>query len=178
MPISPTSGRLKVQRTIAAGTFLYSDYFPDSARAKQFGPAGDRVLIGTLLTAQLAIYEKQAADETLSPSTLAGYKKASKSERMKHWEEKTLGAATQPALRDWIASLGVTAKFTRNLLTPLRSVFEDALNAGLIKTDPFSELDLSKLLKQTAKSSEYVVDPFTADERAAIIKAARRTGLE
>ena len=173
--IAHASGlRFEIQRKIAAGTFLYSDYFPDSAKAKQFGPAGDRVLIGTLLEAQLGIYEKQAADGNLSPSTLAGYRKAIKSKRMKHWEDKTLGAATQPVLREWIAGLGlITAKSSRNLLTPLRSVLEDAQNARLIKTNPFSELDLSKLLKQTSKSSEYVVDPFTADERAAIIGAAR-----
>lgn len=67
------------------------------------------------------------------------------------------GSATQPVLREWIGALGLTTKSGRNLLTPLRSVFEDALNNGLIKRYPFSELDLAKLFKQTAKNSEYEV---------------------
>ena len=50
---------------------------------------------------------------------------------------------------------------------------EDALNAGLIKSNPFNEIELSKLLKKTAKSSDYVVEPFSSDERAAIIDATR-----
>lgn len=165
--------RMEILRKIADGQFVYTDYFPDSARAKQFGPAGGRVLIGKLLAKQLLVYEQQVVAKTLSHSTLAGYKKAINSERMTFWEKKPLSAATPSALRDWIGALGVTAKFARNLLTPLRSVFEDALNDGLITFNPFERIALSKLLKQTAKSSDYVVDPFTADERAKIIAAAR-----
>jgi integrase len=67
----------------------------------------------------------------------------------------------------------VTAKFARNLLTPLRSVFEDALNDEIIKFDPFARIALTKLLKQTGKSSDYEVEPFTADERAMLIAACR-----
>lgn len=68
----------------------------------------------------------------MSPSTLDGYRKAINSERMKLWTDKPLTAATPSALRKWIGEIGTTAKFTWNLLTPLRSVFEDALNDDLI----------------------------------------------
>lgn len=163
----------EIQRKIADKTFVYADFFPQSPKAKKFGPAGERILIGTLLSDQLEIYEKMAADKNLSPSTLDGYKKAINSKRMKRWAEVPLAGCTQPELHNWIRDLGVTAKFARNLLTPLRSVLEDAINAGLIKSNPFNELELSKLLKKTAKSSDYVVDPFSAHEREAIIKAAR-----
>src|SRR5438874_1116167 len=65
------------------------------------------------------------------------------------------------------------AKRARNLLTPLRSVFEDAVNDDLVDVNPFDRIALNKLLKQTTKSSDYEVDPFTAAECAALLKAAR-----
>ena len=38
---------------------------------------------------------------------------------------------------------------------------------------PFDRIALKKLLKQTPKGSDYEVDPFTAAERDALLKAAR-----
>lgn len=164
--------RLEILRKIKAKEFRYSDYFPDSPRAKTLAGNAQK-LIGDLLDAQLAIYERQTEAGQLSPSTLDGYRKAIKSERMAVWRNKTLQEATPSALRAWIGEMEVTAKFARNLLTPLRSVFEDALNDDLIQFDPFERIALTKLLKQTSKASEYEVDPFTADERDQLIKAAR-----
>lgn len=164
--------RLEILRKINDGVFRYGDYFPDSPKAKQ-GKSNSQKLIGDLLDAQLVIYERQVTAGTLSPSTLDGYRKAIKSERMAFWRPKTLQEATPSAMREWIGGFQVTAKFTRNLLTPLRSVFEDALNDDLIQFDPFERIALPKLLKQTSRSSEYEVDPFDADERAKIIEAAR-----
>lgn len=165
--------RLEILRKIEDGEFRYADYFPDSPRAKTLASSGKK-LIGDMLDAQLEIYERQAKAGQISPSTLDGYRKAIKSERMAHWRTKTLQEATPSALRAWIGGMDdITAKFARNLLTPLRSVFEDALNDELITFDPFERIALTKLLKQTSKSSEYEVDPFDADERAKIIAAAR-----
>ena len=165
--------RAEILRKIADNVFHYPDYFPSSPRAQQFDAGGRRILIGTLLQNQLELYERPVTNGQMSPSTLNGYKKAINSERMSHWAEKTLSAATPSALREWISGIGTTAKFTRNLITPLRSVFEDALNDELITFNPFDRIALTKLLKQTSKSSEYEVDPFTADERAALLKHAR-----
>lgn len=165
--------RAEVKRKIVDGTFVYADYFPDSPKAHQFDAGGRRILIGKLLQHQLELYENQVKTGALSPSTLDGYRKAINSKRMAEWNDKPLSAATPSALRKWISEIGTTAKFTRNLLTPLRSMFEDALNDELITFNPFERIALTKLLKQTAKSSEYEVDPFTMDERAALVKAAR-----
>jgi integrase len=165
--------RAEVNRKIANNEFHYADYFPSSPRAAQFDIGGQRIMLGDKLQAQLETYERQVKNGQLSPSTYEGYAKAINSERMAHWQGKALAAVTPSDLRAWISSMDTTAKFTRNLMTPLRSVFEDALNDDLIKFNPFDRIAMTKLLKQTAKSSEYEVDPFTADERAALIKAAR-----
>jgi integrase len=161
--------RLEILRRIKEQKFDYAEYFPDSVKALTVGSK----LIGDLLDAQLETYERQVETGQLSPSTLAGYKKAILSERMSVWRDKTLKEATPSALRTWIAEMNVTAKFARNLLTPLRSVFEDALNDELIEFDPFERIALTKLLKQNSKASEYEVDPFAADERAKLIEVAR-----
>lgn len=168
-----TGLRAEILRKIADGLFHYPDYFPDSPRAQQFDAGGRRILIGKLLQRQLELYERQVEQGQLSPSTLAGYAKAINSDRMSHWKDKPLSAATPSALREWVSGIGTTAKRTRNLLTPLRSVFEDALNDELITFNPFDRIALTKLLKQTSKSSEYEVDPFTAAERAALLDKAR-----
>lgn len=165
--------RAEIQRRIAEGTFVYADYFPDSDRAKQFDASGARIMVRKLLDKQLEVYERQVENKTLSPSTFDGYSKAINSERMKFWDDKALRQATPSVLRDWISSFDITAKFARNLLTPLRSVFEDALNDQLIDFNPFDRIALNKLLKQATKSSDYEVDPFTQAERIELLKAAR-----
>lgn len=163
--------RLEIMRKIKDGEFRYADYFPDSPRAG-VASAGKKK-IGDLLEAQLKIYERQVETGNLSPSTLVGYRKAIESDRMKHWNGKTLAEATPSALREWIGGMGVTAKFARNLLTPLRSVFEDALNDELIEFNPFDRIALAKLLRQTARDSQYVVNPYTAAEREKLLNACR-----
>ncbi len=165
--------RAEVLRKIAEGAFVYADYFPDSERARQFDAGGRRIMVRKLLTAQLESYERQVKNKTISPSTYEGYAKAINSERMKFWDGVALGEATPSKLRDWIGALGITAKSARNLLTPLRSVFEDALNDELIDFNPFDRIALGKLLRQTTKASEYEVDPFSQAEREALLKAAR-----
>lgn len=165
--------RAEILRKIAAEAFRYGDYFPGSPRARQFDAGGRRAMVRDKLDDQLEVYRQQVKNGTLSPSTLDGYEKAINSARMRHWDAKALAEVTPSALRDWIGGMGVTAKRARNLLTPLRSVFEDALNDQLIEFNPFDRIALKKLLKQTTKASDYEVDPFTAAERDALLAKAR-----
>lgn len=165
--------RVEILRKIADQEFVYSIYFPGSDRAKQFEGAAKRVVIGDLLEAQLATYRRQCENKQLSPSTLEMYTRMIRSERMSFWREKTLAEATPSTLRAWIGGMDATAKFVRNLLTPLRSVFEDALNDDRMAFNPFERIALSKLLKQSAKPSKRRADPFDADERAALLDHAK-----
>lgn len=165
--------RAEVLRKIAAGAFHYAEYFPSSTRARQFDAGGRRIMLRSLLDAQLEVYERQVKNGTLKPSTCEGYTKAINSERMRYWDGVPLADVTPSKLRDWISAMGVTAKRARNLLTPLRSVLEDALNDELIEFNPFDRIALGKLLRQTTKASEYEVDPFTAAEREQLLATAR-----
>lgn len=163
--------RAEIKRKIADNTFVYADYFPDSPKAR--GPDKTSQLLQNKLHAQLDLYEKQVANGKMSPATYNGYAKAINSARMKHWHGKQLHEATPFALRDWISEMDCTSKAIRNLLTPLRSVFEDALNDGLIEYNPFDRIALAKLIRQNSKASDYVIQPFTKAEREALLNACR-----
>jgi integrase len=166
--------RHEIQRRIAENTFIYADYFPDSPRAQQFDLGGTRVMLEARLRLTEEAYERQVANEKMSPSTLAGYVKAIHSERMRTFVAGRAIASVKPSeLREFASGIEGTAKHVRNLLTPLRATFADALNDDLITFDPFSRIDMSALLKRTTKDSDYEVDPFTEQERDAIVAAAR-----
>lgn len=163
--------RNEIRRKIADGSFEYADYFPDSPKAKQVAP--QEQTMRALLDKQLSTYQKQVSNGHLSPSTYRGYAKSLTGERMQHWHEWKLRDVTPSALRDWIGEMDCTSKAIRNMLIPLRSVFEDALNDGAIDFNPFDRIALTKLIRQTSKASDYVIAPFNQEERAAIIAACR-----
>lgn len=48
------------------------------------------------------------------------------------------------------------------------------MNDGLIEYNPFDRLALAKLIRQTSKASDYVIQPFTQTERTALLQACRR----
>lgn len=165
--------RNEIRRKIGDGTFNYAAYFPNSSKLAIFSPAPKLVTVGDLLRVQQAVYEKQARDGNLSPSTLLGYVKVIKNSLLPRWEPVGIADVTKSDLREWIKGMDVTAKRVRNILTPLRSVFEDAVNDELITVNPLDQVVLGKLLKQSARQSDYEVDPFTADEIAVLLKHCR-----
>lgn len=126
-----------------------------------------------LLQRQLETYDKQVANGQMAKSSHNGYAKAINGERMRRWHGLTVREVVPSALREWIGEMDCTSKTVRNTLIPLRSVFEDALNDELIDFNPFDRIALAKLIRQTAKASDYVIQPFTAEERGAILEACR-----
>ena len=163
--------RREIKRKIADGSFEYSEYFPDSPRAKKVAPSAE--LMEDLLAKQLVVYERQVQNSQLSPSTYRGYYKSLTGERMRHWRGWKLRDVTPSALREWIGEMDCTSKAIRNMLIPLRSVFDDALNDGSIEFNPFDRIALAKLIRQTSKASDYVIQPFTQAEQEIILQACR-----
>lgn len=163
--------RSEILRKIKDGTFAYPDYFPGSPKAKAPDPQSS--LMQEMLNKQLALYEKQVENGKMSPATLRGYSKSISGERMRHWHGWKLHEVTPSALRDWVSGMDCTSKAIRNMLIPLRSVFEDALNDELIEFNPFDRIALVKLIRQTSKASDYVIQPFTQAERETILQACR-----
>lgn len=164
--------RGEVINAIERGTFRYPDYFPDSKRAALFGHVVVRETVGDLLRASLKNYEQQVVNGTMSPSTFRGYRKIIIGHLIPQFDKDMLRDVTPATLRTWIGGLGVTAKAARNIISPLRSMFDDAMNDGKIEFNPLDRVALKKLLAQTANKSEYEVDPFTVQEIEAILKAS------
>lgn len=163
--------REDIRDKIKAGDFDYAAFFPDSPKAgvsrKNAG------LMRTLLQNQLETYERQVKNGQMSKSTYNGYAKVINGDRMRRWDNMQASEITPGMLREWIGEMDCTSKAIRNTLIPLRSVFEDALNDGVIEFNPFERIALAKLIRQTAKASDYVVRPFTYAERMTILDACR-----
>ena len=167
--------RAEIQRKIETGEFVFSTYFPNSARVTQFDITSGKKLVnlGKLMDAQAATYERQELNNKMSASTVKGYVKALNSEKMKPWRDRNVGDVTPSEIRAWISAFNVTAKTAKNFIIPLRSILRDALNDDRIMFDPFERIDLPKLLSQTARDSEYRIDPFNREERNKLIEACR-----
>jgi integrase len=125
-----------------------------------------------LLRDHLIGYEKAVANGQMSPSTLDGYRKVINGHLIPKFDKTILKELTPGILREWIGALGVTAKTARNIISPLRSVLDDALNDELIPHNPLDKIALKKLLTRTSIKSTYEVDPFDDAEKTAILKGA------
>lgn len=163
--------RAEIKRKIKEGTFRYSEYFPDSPRATRTGKGG--TLLDVLLDKQDAVYKARVANGTMSQSSYNGYTKAIYGARMRRWHGVQVHDVTPGDLRDWIGEMNNTSKTIRNVLVPLRSVFEDALNDGLILANPFGQMALKKIIRETAKASDYEVNPYTRAERDQLLATCR-----
>lgn len=163
--------RAEIKRKIKEKTFRYSEYFPDSPRATRTGKGA--TLLEHLLTKQEAIYQARVDNGTMSLSSFRGYQKAINGERMKRWHGVQVHDVKPGDLRDWIGEMDNTTKTIRNVLVPLRSVFDDALSDGLIVANPFGLMTLKKVIRETAKASDYEVNPYPRAERQQLLEACR-----
>lgn len=170
--------RLKseVQNGIERGTFDYSVYFPNSPKARLFGKVASEKTIGDLLGDFITLCRQATANGKMSPSTLNGYEKIITGHLLPAFSSIPLAEIEPAHIKDWILSQEKTAKTVRNILTPLRSVLEDALNEGLIQSNPLDKISLNKLLVKTTTKSTYEIDPFSADEIKAILSNCEGQG--
>jgi integrase len=163
--------RAEIVRKIAAGSFEYGEFFPESKHlareAKAEAVAAKSTTMGDLLRCQLEMYRTRFANGSAEKSTVTGYGKLIRSGWYERWDAVQVGDVTPEALRSWIKEMGaagVTAKTCRNKLTPMRSALEDAASDGLIGSDPFDQVDLKKLLKQVSAPKTYEISPLTRAE--------------
>ena len=162
----------EIKSKIAKGTFNYGEYFPDSKRAALFGHVASRKSLGDLLDAYLAGCEKACKLGNLSPATINGYRKIVRAVKKLPLGKIALRDLSPLHIREYITGLDCTAKTARNSLSVLRAALDDAVNDGLIAANPIAGVAVKRILAKTARKSDYEVDPFTAEEKAAIIESA------
>lgn len=155
--------RASILHEIQTRTFDYARHFPDSPRAA-FSGRGHVVTIGQRLTAFL-----QASEKACSPSTFRDYRSVVEHHLRPRFGDMAMASLTTAEIRAWIAGLEVSNKRINNVLIPLRQVFEDAFDDGLVDRDPVARVRALKVQRDEP-------DPFTPDELRAILGAC--TGQE
>lgn len=161
--------KAEIENAIERQTFRYTDYFPDSRRARLFGHAVSTVTVKELLAEWLKDVER-----THPHSTYRCYKKSCNAHLIPEFGSIRARELTPQQIREWVRSRTGTLKSIRNDLTPLRAVLDRALNDDIIDRNPLDKIKVSKLVSRDQARTDYEVDPFTEDE----IKAVLRIALE
>lgn len=166
--------RAEVLNKIARNEFNYAEYFPGSKLAARVGliKQVDKISCGELLNKQLLNYEMMVQNGYMSPSTLFGYKKIISGQLLPFFAKYNIDAVTVPILKKWISSLNATPKTIRNCLTPLHTIFKDAVIDGIIQENPLAKLDINKFIQIASIKSEFDAEPFNEMEKQTIIDAA------
>ena len=152
--------RAEILGKIARGDFRYSDYFPNSPRAVLFGHGPGKTR--TLKVALEAYRDRTKL--TLELSTWNGYRRDIDNLLVPWCGAKRIADFNAGDARDWVGMQPVTLKRIRNMLLPLRTVLDEAVEDGTIKTNPLATLKLAKLVPIEKRTSDYEPDPYTAAE--------------
>lgn len=163
--------RGEILNAIARNAFDYAEYFPDSKTAKELAKPEAKTLIADALDDFMRDADAAVERGAMSPSTLHGYRKIVDNILRVKWGRMSIQDVTPAMLRTWITAMDCTAKTARNVISPLHSIFQDALNDGTIEANPLDRLALNKILTKTKRKSAYEVDPFSLEEISAILDA-------
>ena len=160
--------KAEIENAIERQTFRYTDYFPNSRRARLFGHAVSTVTIKELLEEWLKDVER-----THPHSTYRCYKKSCNAHLIPEFGSTRARELTPQQIREWIRGRTGTLKSIRNDLTPLRAVLDCALNDDIIDRNPLDKIKVSKLVSRKQAKTDYLVDPFTDDEIKTVLATAR-----
>lgn len=171
IPLKPTAANLKraeqhraaVQFAISTGTFDYAATFPNSTMAKRFAaPKVAPKLVEEFLDQWLTDQKPR-----LKASTYSGYRKVVMGHLIPQFGALPLPELTRKAVRDQLRSMEVTNKTLANIQSVLRKALTDAADEyELIESNPLAGWTFRN---KDALPSEDEVDPFTAEEQAAIL---------
>ena len=159
--------KAEIENAIERQTFRYTDYFPNSRRARLFGHAVSTVTIQDLLNEWLKDIER-----THPHSTYRCYRKSCNAHLLPKFGSIRARELTPQQIREWIRSRTGTLKSIRNDLTPLRAVLDRALNDDIIDRNPLDKIKVSQLVSRHQARTDYEVDPFTEDEIKAVLEVA------
>jgi len=151
--------RGRIMDEIARGLFDYHAHFPGSKKSRLLAKQP-----GALDTMEARLEDwLKAIKPEIELSTFLGYERAV-GVLNKVFGRTLLRDVTRTQIRAWIGEQTTTAKRISNLLTPLRGVFAEALEEGIITVDPMHGI---KIKRRGPKEDD--IDPFTPAEREAIL---------
>lgn len=158
--------RSAILDAIERGTFNYATTFPDSPKRFLFAEQqGEGVPLEVYLEGWLA---RQKA--ILKASTFTGYRRIVENVLIPMWGRKALTDIRRPDVRAWCEAQEAGNKRLANVQSVLRQALQDALDDELIDTNPLYGW---KFARKDAPKPTDDIDPFSAEEQAAILKACR-----
>lgn len=152
--------RQQILDAIETGTFDYATTFPNSKHARKFSENPD-LTVGKWLDTWLDRKEKH-----IKASTYTGYAKAIN--KLKHLlGHIPLSELKKRDVREWCEQQTCTNKSIANMLSPLRSALQEALDDELINENPLYNFSFRR--NEPPKKTD--IDPFTRNEQLAILDA-------
>lgn len=174
LKLKPTPANLKraflhraaILDAIERGEFDYATTFPGSKNAAKFTSTAS--IAGTQNVGDYLEMWYQAKLPTLKASTADGYRKAVRGPLLRALGDIPLAELKRADLREMCKSIDSSNKRIANLMSILRTALDDAVADDLIDANPATNF---RYERNEPPKEEDDVDPFTADEQAAILKA-------
>lgn len=174
LKLKPTPANLKraerhraaVLDAIERGTFDYAVTFPHSPRAALFThEPGASILLRKYMDRWLIDIRP-----SLKASTFTIYKRIVNHQIIDKFGSLPLTQITWKDVRDWLAVKDASAKTKGNILSVLRTALDDAVEDELLDANPLAGKKMRR--KGDTRPRKDEIDPFSAEERAAIVSAA------
>ena len=158
--------REEVLGKIERRDFRYSDYFPESKRAKLFDArgAGRKQLLKDALEAY-----RDRVKGTFAPSTFTITRKDIDNTLVPHFGMVALGDFKASHIREWVPTLTCGLKRLRNLVLPLRAVLAEAVHDEIIDINPFDRIDLARLLPEAKRRTDWAPQPYSESELGVLL---------
>lgn len=166
--------RLKatIELEIQQNKFDYERHFPDSKKINMFTKIST-ITCADLLLIQLQIYKRRYEIGKLAKSTYTSYKQITNNKLIPTFGKYKPQEITPKMLREWVLMHEYRSKTFYNKLTPLRAIMKEALHSEYISENPFITAGIESLITDISLPRENQIDPFSKEERVAIINAAK-----
>ncbi|AVG17071.1 site-specific integrase [Chromobacterium vaccinii] len=156
--------RAAILLAIDQGTFDYATTFPNSKRANALARAvTSKMLACDYIVAWL---EKKAL--TIKSSTMSGYRKIVYGHLIGILGNDVLADLNRGGIREKLEKTNCSNKTLANIQSVLRTALNDALEDGLIQSNPVADWTYRKL--EPPKMDDDI-DPFTSEEQTRILNA-------
>jgi len=154
--------RAEILASIDKGTFDYAVSFPQSKHAARFKTKSNSIK-SYLQNTYLPRFEKYGKARTVK-----AYRNIINNQLIPPFGDYELHELTIAIVKQWVDTLDITAKSIRNILSPLKSALNEAVEDGLIETNPIATYS-PKIRNNAPKHDD--IDPITYEEEQALIKA-------
>lgn len=163
--------RALIIESIQLGTFDYAATFPDCPKRFQFANyQGQVITVGEALEEWLVDFKHLVDAGKRSTSTYINNRKIVLNKLIPYFGDYILSDLDRVTIKHWAESLDVSAKTLSNNLSPLKQVFQNSLDNGVIEHNPMQNWTYKN---NFAKGKVSDVNPFNAEEQNAILSALR-----